>query len=165
MSGRQHITVAKLAGNTAPVILNKRFTNGETFKIGAILIEDTATQGYVKEGATGAIADIHGIATEAVDSRPGFELGFASQVTQVTGRVQKVPMYVADSTTVFSGTGVSAAALTQVDLEYGLIKSADGIWRVDQTDTSNVAVKVIDVDVDNNIVYFRFLVSALPVGV
>ena len=162
---REHIIVARTAGGTAPVIQHRRFTDGETFKIGAVMIEGTATQGYIKEGASDARLDIHGITTEAVDLNPGNEFGFATTVKQVTGLVQRLPIYVADDTTVYSGKATTAVALTNIDLEYAFVKSADGTWRIDFGDTGNVAVKVIDVDVDEDIVFWRFLVAALAVGV
>jgi len=161
---------ARLQGLGAPVVLWKPYANGESFKAGAIMIEDTATQGRVKEGATAAVADIHGIAMDPDDSRPGFELGHASQVQQVTNRVQEVGLYVADATTVFSGetysgTSATAALANMVDLEFGLRVLASGVWVIDTNDTSTVAIKMFDVNVDENIGYFKFLVGALPAGV
>lgn len=162
----RHFKAARLKGGNAPQILFKPIPAAQTFKIGAIMIEDTAVQGDIKEGATGALADIHGIATQAVDTTPGFELGHSSQVKQVTSRKDEIPIYVADADTVFSGvdSAVAATAL-MVDLEFGLRKDADGIWTIDTTDVTNVAVKVFDVDVEEDILFFRFLVSALPIGV
>lgn len=161
---------ARLPGGGAPTVLWKPYTDGESFLAGAIMIEDTATQGSVKEGATDVTADIHGIAMDPDDSRPGFELGHASQVTQVTNRVQEVGLYVADATTVFSGetysgTSATAALANMVDLEFGLRVLASGVWVIDTAETSSVAIKMFDVNVDENIAYFRFLVAALPVGV
>ena len=164
------IKPARLQGLGAPTILHKNFTNGETFIAGAVMIEDTAVQGYVKEGATGAYLDIHGIAMDPVDSTPGWSLGHSSQIKQVTGRDQEGGLYVADATTVFSGetyatTTATAVTLVMRDLEYALRKLASGVWVIDTDDTTNPTVKIFDVDVTENIAYFRFLVSALPVGV
>ena len=161
---------ARLQGLGAPTVLHKLHSNGETFIAGAIMIEDTATQGYVKEGATGAYQDIHGIAMDPVDSTPGWSLGHSSQVKQVTGRDQEVGLLVADATTVFSGetyatTTATAALAAMIDLEYAVRKLASGVWVIDTDDTTNPTIKMFDVNVDENIAYFRFLVSALPVGV
>jgi len=137
------------------------YTTGQTFKNGAIVIPDAAT-GRIIEGASAAVTII-GVALEDAGSKPGFQLNFDSAVTQRTGTVQEVSVAKANRTTVFSsrmingGTDPVTPVQADQNKKYGLIRTAAGEWAVNQADVTTVAVLVTDIDIDNKIVFWKFL--------
>jgi hypothetical protein len=60
---------------------------------------------------------------------------------------------------------VVAPDISNVDINYGLLVVSDE-WFVDEEDTTNVHVNVIDfdLDIDDGVVFFRVLESVLETG-
>ena len=152
-------------GNGVPVVGSKFFTTGQTFKNGAVLIPDAAT-GRVIEGASAAVTII-GVALEDAGSKPGASLNFDSLVVARTGQVQEVSVAMADRLTVFSsrmingGTDPVTPVQADQNKKYGLIRTAAGEWAVNQADVTTVAVIIEDIDIDNKIVFWKFLEAVL----
>lgn len=68
----------------------------------------------------------------------------------------------------FAGTCLTAGSAVATDLSgvsigdtYGFIKHSDNEWYVDLGDTGNVVLTITKIDDNINIVWFRFLVSAV----
>lgn len=150
---------ARFAGASAPEVQSMQYDVAQTFKKGAVLVYEGGATGEVIEGAADPAA-IVGVSLEAADSKPGFGVGNASTVVATTGRAQEVSVAKANRQTIFTGRGSSAPALTDIGVAYGIVKSGDD-WIVDKADVVNTRVRVIDVDVDNALFFFRFLESAL----
>ena len=64
---------------------------------------------------------------------------------------------VADGDTVFAMEGSRAPLATDVDVDYGIARDANGVWTVDATDTTNTRVKVVDVDTTRNLWFVKIL--------
>ena len=143
---------ARFPGGGAPSVLSMAYKTLETFVKGSVLIFDT---GEVVIGLVDP-TPIVGVALEDVDSKPGFEVGHDSQVIATTGRVQQVSVAIANDVTTFSGAGTRAPVAADVGLEFGILNTA-GIWQVDPADVVNTRVVVTDVDLLQDIFFFKFL--------
>ncbi len=102
------------------------------------------------------VTGLYGFATEDVVA--GLSLG---------ANTAQVNIAVADRSTIFMGqlinaTVVVAPDIANVDVDYGLVVEANE-WFVDEADTTNVHVKVIDfdLDIDIGVVFFKVLESVL----
>jgi hypothetical protein len=152
-------------GSGVPDVSSMFFTTGQTFKNGAILIPDAAT-GRVIEGASAAVTVI-GVALEDAGSKPGLSLNFDSLVLARTGNVQEVSVAKANRTTVFSsrmingGTDPVTPVQADQNKKYGLIRTAAGEWAINQADVTTVAALITDIDIDNKIVFWKFLEAVL----
>jgi hypothetical protein len=152
-------------GVGAPDVVSGFYTTGQTFLKGAVLVPDAAT-GRVIEGAADP-ASILGVALENAGSKPGLSLNFDSLVVARTGQVQEVSYARANRITQFSGRMVNGGTdpvtpvQSDINKKYGLLKTGAGEWVVDQTETTNLSVIIVDADFDNKIVYFKFLEAVL----
>lgn len=133
-----------------------QYKSGETFLTGYPLIYDS---GELKEGGTDPTA-IAGISAHPAGQGAGQQMGLG--VTQVTGLgTRPIHYYRADTTTVWSSPiaasgAITTPALTDLGVAYGLIKVGTQ-WCVDRSDTSNTRLVVTDIDIDNKLVFWRFL--------
>ena len=153
---------ARFPGGGAPSVLSMAYKTLETFVKGSVLIFDT---GEVVIGLVDP-TPIVGVALEDVASKPGFEVGHDSQVIATTGRVQQVSVAIANDVTTFSGEGDRDPLATDVGVEYGIVNvgGATGRWQVDTTDTVATRVVVTDVDLLENIFFFKFLDAHQALG-
>jgi len=147
----------------APLVQSVKYTTGQTFVGGAALILSSGEVIEDTSPITGAT--VFGFAAEKVASKPGYDA--ANSPTVVTNRVQEVAVYRANAQTVFSGALVNnsatviAPAQTDIGVNYGL-KAYSGIWCVDKNLTAgNATVTIVDIDIDNKIVYFRVMAARL----
>lgn len=106
---------------------------------------------------------IAGVALADANTNPGFNA--ANSPTVVTGQEQRVSIALANTVTVFSATFTNGTAVriapaqTDVGIAYGITAYA-GIWTVDKAKTAGSArVTITDVDIFNNLVYFKFLAA------
>lgn len=150
-------------GAAAPDTRSVAYTTGQTFKKGALLVY--AAAGTVSECGADPAA-VMGVALDPAGSRPGYDA--ANSPTVVTGRNQEVSVAIANRQTVFSGRAVSVAGgdpttptQTLVDEDYGVAKDSNGIWYVDLDETSTKSVHIVDIDIDQKIVFFKFKEAAL----
>ncbi len=146
---------ARFPNGEAPQVQSMAYTTGQTFKTGAVLIFTAA--GEVSEGGADP-TPIVGVSLEAAGSKPGWDA--ANSPTVFTGRVQEVSVAKADRSTIWSGRGTSDPALTNIDEQYGIVKVGND-WIVDITDTTNLRIEIVDVDLDNKIFFFKWLEAQL----
>lgn len=145
MAGRI-IQAAKRTGAGVPLLLSRRYKTGETFIKGAALVLDA--NGELTECAATPTSLI-GFAAEPAGSKPGYNA--ANSPTVVTGRVQEADCFEGAPEQIFSGSFRSAASTyvvptqTIINESYGLAKDADGTWYVNQADTTNLAVTIVDI--------------------
>lgn len=154
------IVVARIPSGEVPDVISAQYTTGQTFKTGAILVYTAA--GEVSEGGADP-TPIAGVALEPAGSKPGYDA--ANSPTTFTGRVQEVSMAKANRVTVYSSRFTNAGVdvtptQTLIDEQYGLIKVGND-WTVDQTDVVNTRVEIVDIDVDNKLVFWKFLEAQL----
>ncbi len=162
MAGERIFIPARFPAGSAPSVLSIPFKTGELFVKGSVLIFDT---GELVIG----LADptpIVGVALEDVNSKPGFEVGHDSDVIATTGRVQEVSTAIANDSTIFSGAGDRAPLASDIGVEYGIVNigGATGRWNVDTTDTVATRVVVVDVDLLEDIFFFKWLDAHQALG-
>lgn len=66
---------------------------------------------------------------------------------------------IAEEGSTFWAPGDNDPLITDVDTDYGVAVDGDGRWYVDGTDTSNLVVNVIGVDLTRNLYHVRFIAS------
>lgn len=159
---------ARTPTSSAPEGQSMQYTTGQAFLKGALLVYDTAgNAGNVIEGTSPNPAAIVGIALEAPASKPGFALNFDAAVVARTGTVQQVSVAKANRITIFSGRMVNGGtdpvtpAVTDIGVAYEVLKTGAGEWVVNQAAVVNTKVEIVDIDVANKIVFFRFLEARL----
>ena len=161
MAGR-YIKAARTVSKSVPTITQRPYANGQTFKIGAVLIFD-GSKNMIE--ASASPTTIAGIAAEPPASHPGFNA--ANSPTVITGSEQNVGVYDATPDNIFSMRGVNGGTdpvvpvqATHVGVKYGAIKDANGIWALNIADTTNLIFEVIDIDIPNNIFFCKVLAAA-----
>ena len=157
----QPIFAAYSEGGNVPVTRGLDYTSPATWQLGAVLV---ASSGLVVEGGTNPTAII-GVSQQPADTNPGFQA--ANNPTVVTYRTSKVATAIADRINVFGSQLVNNSstpiAPVQADMyaQYGL-KSYSGVWVVDKNlTTTNARVEIIAIDTVKNLVFFKFLESAI----
>ncbi len=156
------IQPARFGGATAAEHQSMQYTGTPSFKKGAILI---FAAGFVAEGGADPTG-IVGVSNEDAESKPGKGLSHDAAVVARTGSVSEVTVARANRNTVFSGRmvngGTDPVTPVQADIgtAYGLLKVAND-WVVDQTETVNTRLRIVDIDIDNKLVFFKFLETAL----
>jgi hypothetical protein len=123
----------------------------QTYKLGAVLVQDATDKDEVEEAGADPTARIVGIALSDASG--------TADTAQLVALAEPGVEFVAR---VEDGASISGA---NIGTNYGLVKdSTNNIWRVDTSDTTNVNVTVtglVDADGDvNGRVRFQFLASA-----
>lgn len=167
ISGALPFRPAYVEGGGSPVTRHYVVKSGEDFVLGAPM---TINAGEVDEIDTDDVTLVVGVAGAADASAYGYDM--ADQPSTVTGRANTVPVHVANRNVVFMGqisNGTTALVVpdaANVDgVGYGIIRQTDGVWTVDESDTTNKLVQVVDFDTSvggtNGIVYFKFFAAAV----
>jgi hypothetical protein len=161
MAGTRCIQPAKWVNGT-PDIRSGVYKDAETWTRGALLVLDS--DGLITECGSDP-ADVVGVALEANDTRPGYDM--ANSPTVITGRKQEVLYAVANTSTVFSmrgvngGTDPSTPAQTNIGESYGALADGAGIWTLDLSETSAKVFTIVDVDVDQKVFFCVFVAAVL----
>jgi len=150
---------------TVPLVRRHPYTSGQTFLKGAVLVRNAA--GTVEEGGTDPTSII-GVALERAGSGLGHEVDFDSQVSVKTGVENKVSYAVAKNQ-VFSGRGVNPNSstdpvipqVTHIGENYGIVKTGDGSWAIDFSDTTNTRVVITGILPEIDAFLFKFLDTAV----
>lgn len=151
MAGRE-FRIARVNPGVAPRVIVRTVTPAQTFKHGAVLI--LASNLLSEAGAT-PTTGIVGIALQAAFTNPGNQLPFTSSLASgspIGGRPNDISVAVNDKVQQFSGRMVNGAtdpvtpAVTDIGTSYGVAKDSNGIWYVNQADTTNLCVKIVDIE-------------------
>lgn len=167
MAGRE-FRIARVTPGTAADVLTRTVTAGQTFKHGAVLI---LASNLLSEAGSTPTTGIVGIALQAAFTNPGNSLPYTSLLASgspIGGRPNDISVAINDKVTIFSGRLVNGAtdpvtpAVTDIGVSYGVAKDANGIWYVDQANTTQLCVKVIDIEPLGGtnvvpLVYFKFI--------
>lgn len=147
--------IARLPTGT-PNIESIAYTAGQTFKVGALVIDTAA--GTVSECGADPAA-ILGVALQGAGTGPGFDNAGTPSV--VTGQRTEVSVALADRTTVFSCRGVNGGTdpvtplQTHIGETYGVAKVGND-WVLDLAEVTVMSCKVVDIDIDNKIFFVKF---------
>jgi len=157
---------ARFPMGTAPNTLAIAPTAGQTFKIHALVVLD-GNGTLVECGANPA--KVLGVSGNAAFIGYGLNLADTTASTIITGsgfKSQAVSVMVADRETIFSCRGINGATdpltptLAMKGVKYGVAKVGND-WVLNQADTTNVVVQVVDVEISNKVFFVKFLESVL----
>lgn len=156
----------KFAGATAPDTQSMEYAVGQTFIAGAIVVYEGGATGNIVEGGADP-ATIVGVSADNAGGKPGNSMSQDAQVVARTGRVLEVTVHRANRNTIFSGRAVNGGtdpvtpAKTDIGKTYSILKSGAGEWTLDAADVANQRVRVVDVDIDSKIFFFKILEANL----
>jgi len=107
-------------------------------------------------------ASILGVALSAQGTAPGFSAANAPIAINFSSTADDlVSVAIANRDTIFSGQMTNAGNIVtptqaMVGDSFGVVNTA-GIWTVDQTETVNTRLTIVDVDIPNRLILFKFL--------
>ena len=153
------MNVTRFPGGGIPNIQSMEYLAAESIVKGSVLIDDGS--GQVKLAATQPTTGVVGVALEAIASKPGFEVSHDSLATVYTGRVAEVSVAIADLNTVWSAApSTGTVAITDVNSQADIVLSG-GVWRVDLSASGSAGCIIVDVDILENIVFFKWLSTVI----
>lgn len=148
------MNVARFPGGGIPDIQSMEYKANESIVKGSVLIMDT---GQVALATTKPESGVVGVALEAIATKPGFNMSHENLVTERTGRVAEVSVAMANLTTIFSAAPVTGTvAIADVGTQADVVLS-NGIWLIDLSSLSNPGCVIVDIDILENIVFFKWL--------
>ena len=154
------MNVARFPGGGIPLITSMVFLANESIVKGSVLIDDGA--GKVKLAATQPTSGVVGVALEAIDSKPGFNMSHDNLVDVRTGTVSEVSVAIADLNTIWSAAAKAGTAIAQTHVgEEHDIVLVSGVWQVDLSASAADGCVVVDIDLDENIVFFKWLSTVI----
>ena len=154
------MNVARFPGGGIPNIQSMVFLASESIVKGSVLIDDGA--GKVKLAATQPTTVVVGVALEDIETKPGFNMSHENLVTERTGRVSEISVAIADLNTVWSAAAKSGTTIAQTHVsEKHDIVLVSGVWQVDLSADGSVGCVVVDVDIDEKIVFFKWLSTVI----
>lgn len=161
--GRRFMS-GKMPAGTAPNTEVVAATAGQTFLRGALVIMDS--NGTLVECGANPAA-VFGVA--GADAFQGYGYAAANNPAPITGQGEKntgVPVIVADRKSIYSGRAINGATdpltptVAMRKVKYGVSKVGSD-WVINQADTTNLVVQIIDVDIPNKVFFFKVLESVL----
>jgi hypothetical protein len=147
---------------TVPSTTALPWKTSEVIVIGSVLTIDSNGLLVV---ASADPTSVVGVAMQAIDTGAGWAP--ADNPTVITGRESLISVAMADRQNLFTGRmvngGTDPVTPTQamVGDKFGIVKSADETWAIDQADTSNLVVQIEKVDIPRKVLYFRFLEAVI----
>lgn len=161
------MNVARRTGTTVPRIQGVIPAVGQTFKPYAVVVTDV--NGDIVECTSGAGAlSVLGLALQGAFTGPGYNVSDSDRTnTLVQGADGAVSVAIADHEQEFSARGVNGGtdpvtpAQTNIDEQYGLLKTAGGDWVIDISNVIDLAIQITDVDIENKIFFFKFLPAVM----
>ncbi len=149
---------AQLPSGGFPEGSDRASGSDQTYYRGTPVTWDTSSQELDEHALAATVTNILGVSAEGtvagVEENPSGTVNF----------------YYAARTTVFmakltNNAGVVATADTaNINVEYGIVKTGSGtaaVFSVDESDTTHKVLEVIGIDTYRNIVYFKFMESAI----
>jgi hypothetical protein len=158
MAGVRFPAPARVSGTGVPLIGMYELASAQTFKRGAFVYLDT--DGLLATCGSDPTT-ILGVALAAANTVPGKDA--ANSPTEVTGLLNRVSVAIANDATVFSMRGVNGGTdpltptQTMVGESYGSAVDGNGVWYLDQAESSTKSLLIVDVDITNKIFFCKFL--------
>jgi len=164
MAAKPYLYPVRHPKGKVPDVISGKYKTAETIVQGSLLAHDANGELIVHLG--GSALDVAGVALEGAATKPGWDA--ANSPTVFTGRVQEVSYAQADLDTVFtiraeSGGTITNPTQTRIAEEYGVIKSGNE-WRLDLTDTTDKIFRVVDIDLNENLWFVKFIAAALEIA-
>lgn len=130
----------------------------QTYPKGVPVTWSTASQELDEHAGGATVTNILGVSLDGVEAgvaqNPSGKVNFA-----YAGRGN---VFMAK---LINGSGVvQTVDAANINVTYGILKVSTGMnqwWGVDESDTTNVVVEVISIDTELNVVFFKFIESAI----
>lgn len=130
----------------------------QTYPRGTPVTFDTGSQELDEFGGGATVTNIKGVSVEGVEGgeafNPSGNVNFAS--------ANRTNTFTAKLT---DGSGnVQVPDAANINVQYGILKNGTGLgqwWSVDESDTSDVVVEIVGFDLEREIVFFKFIESAI----
>ena len=130
----------------------------QTYPRGTPVTWDTGSQELDEHGGGSTVTNILGVSLEGTVS--GTEDNPSKTVNLALA--SRLNVFVAKLT---NNAGVVQTPDTaNINVEYGIVKTGSGltaVWSVDESDTTDKVVEVIGIDTERDVVYFKFIESAI----
>ena len=130
----------------------------QTYNRGTPVTWDTGSQELDEHGGGSTTTNILGVSLEGTTS--GVETNPSGTVNLALA--SRLNVFVAKLT---NNAGVVQTADTaNINVEYGMVKTGSGLnatWSVDESDTTDKVLEVINIDTERNLVYFKFMEAAI----
>lgn len=161
---------------TVPVVRSAQFAVGQTYIKGAVLGENAG--GEVIELASNPVdGTVAGVALEAVNSKPGFNVANDNQVVFRTGTVQETSIadLIKKPDMIFSGRFTDGAGVDVAPTQaivgdvFQVLRLANGEWTVNSAAVATPDVQIVDIVLNlgaaaaGNYVLFRFLPALIRI--
>lgn len=132
----------------------------QTYPRGTVVTWATGSQELDEHAGTDTVTGILGVTLEAarsgVSDNPSGNVNYASASRSNTFVAKLV-----------NGSGVvQTVDAANIGVAYGILKVGSGLtawWGVDEADTTHVVVRVTGIDTDRNVVFFKFIESAIQI--
>lgn len=130
----------------------------QTYSRGTPVTWDTGSQELDEHGGGATVTNVLGVSLEGVT---------AGTAHNPSG---KVGVALANRTNTFVAKLINGSGVVQtpdtanINVPYGMLKVDTGLdawWGVDESDTSNVVLEVIAIDTERDVVFFKFIESAI----
>lgn len=150
-------------GDSVPEVQRLQYATGQTFKKGALLIDNT--DGEVVECGADPAA-VLAVALQGAGTGPGFNVANENEVTVRTGRLQEVSAALVNRRARFhtravnGGTDPVLPLQTHIGEQYGVAKVGDD-WVIDMAETVALVVEITDIFPDINAFEFKFLEAVM----
>ena len=130
----------------------------QTYPRGTVVTWDTGSQELDEHGGGSTVTDILGVTLEGTVS--GTEDNPSGRVS--LAYASRLNVFVAKLT---NGSGVVQTPDTaNINVAYGILRNGSGAtqwWSVDESDTGDPVVEVIGIDTERDLVFFKFIESAI----
>jgi len=163
MGRRFQTSKAGTGGDSVPEVQVFQYATGQTFKDGALVVDDT--NGEIVECGADPVS-ILGVALQGAGTGPGHSLANDADVVARTGVGRNVSVAVANRRTRFHGRAVNGGTdpvvplQTHIGEQYGVVKTGND-WVIDMSETSNNRIEITDIFPDLNLFEFKFLEANL----
>lgn len=128
------------------------------FPKGTLVTFNTGTQRLDEHAGGATVTNIAGVSLEGVRAGDADNPSGTVNFTKAT----RSNVYVASL--VNAGGVVQVPDAANLNVNYGLLKVGSGQnawWGVDESNVTDVVVEVIDIDLERDLVYFKFIESAI----
>jgi hypothetical protein len=158
---RRGFNPARRTGTTVPRVQSMVYATGQTFKDGALVVKN-ANGEIVECGADPAA--VEGVALAAVGTGYGYGLPNSDVTNVVTGRLQELPVAIADGEQEFSARAINGATdpvlplQTHIGEQYGVAKVGDD-WVIDMAEVTTKVIEITDTMPETNRFLCKFLAT------
>lgn len=130
----------------------------QTYPRGTPVTWDESTQELDEHAGGATVTNILGISLEGVSA------GVAQNPSGKVSFARATPNNIFVAKLINGSAVVQTVDAANIGVQYGILKVSTGLnqwWGVDESDTTDVVVEVTGIDEERNVVFFKFITSAV----